>query len=146
MGKTYEPKLTIERTFRAPIERVWAMWTTKAGLEAWYWPVPMVAKVIALDVRVGGGFEIGSPGFPHTSRGTYTAIVPFERLEVTAYVDFMVDVAPYERHDVIEFHAVPEGTRMVFTSTRMHDDVWQQRSEMGFASSLDKLERALAAA
>jgi uncharacterized protein YndB with AHSA1/START domain len=142
--KTYLPTVTIERTFRAPVERVWAMWTTKAGLEKWYWPAGMDAIVIALDVRVGGGFEIGSPGFPLTSRGTYTAVVPNERLELTAAVDFVADVEPYERHDVIEFHAVPGGTKMVFTSTRMHDDVWQGRATVGFSQSLDKLERALA--
>lgn len=44
------PTATIERTFRAPVERVWAMWTTKEGLEAWYWPAPL-----ALRARIDRG-------------------------------------------------------------------------------------------
>ena len=45
--------VTIERTFQASIDKVWAMWTTASGLEKWYWPAPLTAKVIALDLRDG---------------------------------------------------------------------------------------------
>jgi hypothetical protein len=40
------PTLNMERLFKAPIEKVWSMWTTKESLEKWYWPAPLVAKVL----------------------------------------------------------------------------------------------------
>ena len=29
-------KLALERTFEAPVEEVWALWTTKDGVESWW--------------------------------------------------------------------------------------------------------------
>ncbi|GEM_PF-90837 len=141
--RTYWPAFTVERVFRAPVEKVWRMWTTKEGLEAWYWPEPLVAHVKRLDLRVGGGWEIAAEGLPHTSRATFTEIVPHERLGMIAPIDFIPDVEPYDRGDTIEFHRVAEGTKMTFTSTRMHSDTWQKASGSGWSSSIDRLTRAL---
>lgn len=141
--RTYAPLFTVERTFKAPVEKVWAMWTTKAGLEQWYWPEGMVATVKHLDVRPGGGYDIAAEGLPHTSRGTYTEVVHQQRLGILATIDFLQGVEPYDRIDSIEFHPVPGGTRMVFTASRHHDDHWQAMANAGWASSLDKLQRAL---
>jgi uncharacterized protein YndB with AHSA1/START domain len=33
-----KPRITIERTYLARIEDVWALWTTKEGLESWWGP------------------------------------------------------------------------------------------------------------
>jgi uncharacterized protein YndB with AHSA1/START domain len=29
-------RIALERTFVAPVEDVWELWTTKAGLESWW--------------------------------------------------------------------------------------------------------------
>ncbi len=140
------PSVELERVFKAPVERVWAMWTTRAGLEKWYWPVPLVGRVVHLDVRAGGSYEIAAEGLEHTSRGTYTEVKERELLVMMARIDFLSEVEAYDRTDVVEFHPLPgnAGTKMLFTSTPMHAAVWQERSTKGFWSSLDKLERALA--
>lgn len=142
--RTYWPPFVTERVFRAPVDTVWRMWTTREGLAKWYWPEPFVAQVRHLDLRPGGRFEIGSVGLDHTSRGTYFEVVPNKRLGYVAPVDFLPGVEPYDRVDVIEFHPTPEGhTRMVFTSSRMHDEEWQRLANGGWGSSMDKLDRAL---
>ena len=48
------PKLTIERVINAPIETVWALWTTKPGIEAWWGPEGFSVSVRSLDLRAGG--------------------------------------------------------------------------------------------
>jgi uncharacterized protein YndB with AHSA1/START domain len=143
MTKREEPTVTLERSFKAPVEKVWTMWTTTSGLEKWYWPEGLTAKVLKLEVKPGGSYEIAAPGLPHTSRGTYEEVIPNERLVLLAKIDFIEGVDAFERRDVIEFHRTKEGTRMVFTSTKLPGE-WQERSIKGFWSSLDKLERALA--
>ena len=51
--------LHIERVIDAPREAVFAAWTTAAAMEEWYQDGPdYEARVLELDVRVGGGFRI----------------------------------------------------------------------------------------
>jgi uncharacterized protein YndB with AHSA1/START domain len=120
------------------------MWTTKEGLEKWYWPEPLVGTVRKLDLRVGGTWEIAAEGLHHTSRGTFTEIVHHKRIGMVVPIDFIPGVEGYDRGDTIEFHELPGGhTRMVFTATRMHSDEWQLLANGGWGSSLDKLERVL---
>ena len=143
--RTYGPLLTIERTFKAPVAKVWALWTTVEGLEKWYWPEPLVAKVLHLDLRVGGRDEISAVGTPYMSRGIYTEIVPNVRLRSTLLIDFIEGVQAYDREDDIVFSELPDGTtKMVFTTTHMHSDHWQNMSQAGWSSSLQRLDRVIA--
>ena len=38
-------RLTLERTYRAPLEKVWELWTTKAGIESWWGPDGFTVEV-----------------------------------------------------------------------------------------------------
>ena len=44
----------IERTFDAPAELVWRMWTDPGHFSAWYGPTGATIPVATMDVRVGG--------------------------------------------------------------------------------------------
>ncbi|MEL6573779.1 MAG: SRPBCC domain-containing protein [Pseudomonadota bacterium] len=44
----------IERTFDAPIDTVWAMWTDAEKFKAWYGPMGMTVPSAEMDVSVGG--------------------------------------------------------------------------------------------
>src|SRR6185369_12585987 len=46
--------ITLERTFTAPVEDVWELWTTREGIESWWGPDGFTVKVRKLDLRVGG--------------------------------------------------------------------------------------------
>ena len=50
-------KITFERTYKAPLEDVWDLWTTRDGIESWWGPEGFVAKVHKLDLRAGGDLE-----------------------------------------------------------------------------------------
>ncbi len=50
--------LRIERTFDAPIEKVWAMWTDPALFAQWYGPNGMEVPVAEMDVAPGGRRKI----------------------------------------------------------------------------------------
>jgi uncharacterized protein YndB with AHSA1/START domain len=81
-------KITIETLVNAPIEDVWRAWTTPADIVRWNtatpeWHTPRAT----VDLREGGRFcsrmeaKDGSVGFDF--EGTYTKIVPHERIEAT---------------------------------------------------------------
>ncbi len=152
------PKITFERTFRASMEEVWELWTTKGGLEMWWGPEGFTTAVSKLDLRPGGEFEYAmtatspdaveamkSAGLSLTSvaRGRYAEITPRRRLAYVTVADFIPGIAPYEVAAVVEIHPASGGVRMVVTEDAMHDDLWTQRSMMGMNSSLDRLTKVL---
>lgn len=91
-------RISVETRIAAPIEEVWRAYTTPADIMAWNaasddWHTTSAA----VDLREGGAFSSrmeakdGSMGFDFA--GTYTRIVPHERIEFsfgdrTAEVDF----------------------------------------------------------
>ncbi len=153
-GRTSARKVTIERTFKAPPQTVWAMWTTKEGLEKWYAPEGFEVRVQKLDLRAGGGYQIEmeavdpqaiegvkAVGVPTTTvvRATYTEITPMRRLAFRDVADFIPGVAPYEVASLVEFHAVPGGTRVVLVTDAMHNAEWTEMATMGWNNQLDRL-------
>ena len=102
-------RITLERTYRARIEDVWELWTTKDGIESWWGPGGFAVKVRKLELRPGGELHyamtaIAPPqiefmkkaGMPLTTeaRLTYTEIVAPRRLASTHLADFIPGVAP----------------------------------------------------
>jgi uncharacterized protein YndB with AHSA1/START domain len=47
-------KITIERRYRAALEDVWDLWTTKEGIESWWGPEGFAVTVQLLELTVGG--------------------------------------------------------------------------------------------
>ena len=77
----------IERTFDAPVDLIWQMWTDPEHFKNWYGPKSFTVPVAAMDVRVGGKRLVcmASPdgSMKMWTTGEYTEIVPNERLVYT---------------------------------------------------------------
>ncbi len=128
-------QITVETTVAAPIAEVWRAWTTPADIKQWNaasddWHT----TAATVDLRVGGAFSSrmeakdGSMGFDFA--GTYTKIVPNERIEC-AFGDRLL---------VVEF--LPANgkvtVRETFDAEETHS-VEQQRS--GWQAILDRFKR-----
>jgi uncharacterized protein YndB with AHSA1/START domain len=147
-------RVTIERSFNAPIAEVWALWTTKDGIESWWGPPGFEVKVRTLDVRRGGELLyamtavapdqidfLKKAGMPLTTESlvTYTEVVPHQRLAFTQMVDFIPNVKPYAVAMTVDFHTQQEAVRLVMTLDAMHDEYWTNMMVMGWESELGKL-------
>ncbi len=77
----------IERTFDAPIEVVWQMWTDPEHFKKWYGPTGFTVPVSEKDVRVGGKHLccMASPdgSLKMWTTGEFVEVVPHERLVYT---------------------------------------------------------------
>jgi len=49
--------IVIERTYRATVQEIWDLWTTKDGFESWWGPEGFRVEVHELDARVGGALR-----------------------------------------------------------------------------------------
>ena len=47
-------RMTLERVYRADLQDVWDLWTTKDGIESWWGPGGFAVTVRKLDLRPGG--------------------------------------------------------------------------------------------
>ncbi len=152
--------MKIERTFHAPPETLWALWTTKEGVESWWGPEGFTTTVRKLDLRPGGEFEyenratapeqiagLKELGLSPTSsvKNIFTEVVPPRRLAMRTQIDFVPGVEPYEITTVFEFRALRGGTKLVFTSSKMHSEQWTDLAKRGQMSQFDKLGRILGA-
>jgi uncharacterized protein YndB with AHSA1/START domain len=150
--------ITMERTFDAPVEEVWEMWTTKNGIESWWGPEGFVTEVRKIDLRPGGELDynmiavdpeqiefLKKAGMSATtpSKVTYTEVIPFRRLAYRSWADFIPGVEPYDVMTTVDFYAEADGTRMVLLFDAMHDEHWTNLATMGWESELGKLERVL---
>jgi uncharacterized protein YndB with AHSA1/START domain len=151
-----KPKVVIERTYRAEVEELWDLWTTKEGFESWWGPDSFRAHVHTIEAREGGKLhydmvavtpemveamkQMGRPP-SHESRGRFAEFRPYERLTLVHVVDFVPGVEPYDSTIVVDFFPSGEVVRMIMTLHPMHDEEFSTMQVMGFTSQLSKLDR-----
>lgn len=81
--------VVIERSFDAPAELIWQMWTEPEHFKAWYGPDGATVPVAKMDVRVGGSrlvcIEMDTPGglMQMWFTGEYHEVVANQRLIYT---------------------------------------------------------------
>lgn len=159
-GLASRRRITIERTYKATIEDVWELWTTREGLESWWGPEGFSVKVHELDLRPGRELRyamtatapeqvefLKKAGMPLTTeaRVTYSEVAPPQRLVYTHLADFIPGIEPYGVETMVELFPIADGVRMVLTFDAMHDDQWTQMAVMGHESELRKLDKVLGA-
>jgi uncharacterized protein YndB with AHSA1/START domain len=149
-------KVVFERTYRAPVEDLWRLWTTKAGFESWWGPEGFRVEVHALEARAGGALAydmiadapdaiaaMARAGQPrsHATRGRFAEFAPYERLTLVHVIDFLEGIEPYESTIEVDFRAAGDRARMTVTLHPHRDPHWTKLSAEGFRSQLTKLDR-----
>jgi uncharacterized protein YndB with AHSA1/START domain len=155
-----EDAVVITRSFDAPVDLVWHMWTDPEHFKAWYGPDGATIPVAKMDVRVGGRrlvcMEMPSPSGPMQMwfTGEYREVVQHERLVYTesmsdenGNVASPSDMGMPEGHPTttevrVELEDVGGRTRMVMTHAGIPDD---SPGAAGWAMALDKLAAHLEA-
>jgi uncharacterized protein YndB with AHSA1/START domain len=146
--------VVIERSFDAPVDLIWQMWTDPEHFKAWYGPDGATIPVAKMDVRVGGTrlvcMEMQSPDGPMQMwfTGEYREVVENERL---VYTESMSDengnvVSPSdmgmpEGHPTttevrVDLEDIGGRTKMVMTHVGIPAD---SPGAAGWAMALEKL-------
>jgi uncharacterized protein YndB with AHSA1/START domain len=153
--------ITLERFYDAPVETVWELWTTKAGIESWWGPTGFTTEVTAIDVRPGGRIVyvmtatdpemkefLERQGMPPATQQVLTIheVAPHRRLVTTNVVDFIPGIPAYEVGMVVDMEAAGARTRLVVTLDAMHDQHWTEMAVKGWEGQLENLARMVAQA
>src|SRR5262249_24406181 len=115
-------QVVIERTYRAQLQELWDLWTTKEGFESWWGPEGFRVEGRKSEARKGGAIHyariadapeqiefmkrMGRPT-SHETRGKFSEFAPHTRLALTHMIDFIPGVAAYESTMAVDF--IPAG-------------------------------------
>jgi uncharacterized protein YndB with AHSA1/START domain len=139
--------LRIERTFDAPIEKVFDAWTSPEVIRRWWQAeVGWETSEAEVDLRIGGDVRVvmrdPANDQDHGGGGRYTEIERPTRLAFT----WIWDSDSRRTLIEIDFAKTGDGTKVTFT----HSGLWNEESvrshEGGWGRILDSLGRTLGAA
>ena len=148
----------LERTYEAPAELIWGMWTTAAGLEEWWGAEGFETRVSDIELQPGGQVRytmtatgpeqvefVQSLGMPLSSefRRTFTEVAPPTRLAYLSLIDFVPDQDPYEHLTIVDIEPAGDRTHVVMTVDPLHDETWTQEYRAHRDNELDNLEAAI---
>ena len=154
MAEASTDAVVLERSFDAPVELIWQMWTDPEHFRAWYGPEGASIPVAKMDVRVGGTrlvcMEMQSPNGPMQMwfTGEFRVVIENERL---VYTESMADANgnvlepstmgtpdgyPATTEITVEFHVVDGRTEMVMTHAGIPSD---SPGATGWTMAFDKL-------
>lgn len=147
---------SVERTFDAPIDVVWAAWTTASALESWYHPTELsvVPGSATSEATEGGAWSIGIDaskfGFTPYFYGRYTAVAPHQHLRHTMHYTESVE-ALTEADQTTDFHEIEvdfseegRGTTVTFRQIGDLPEEEATRAKAGMESYFDSLAAYLA--
>ena len=148
----------LERTYDAPVELIWELCTTAAGLVQWWGPDGFETRVDELELRPGGHVRytltatgpeqvafVRNLGMPLSSefRRTFTDVEPRSRLAYLSLIDFVPDHEPYEHLTVIDIEPAADRTYVVMTLDPLHDEGWNEEYVAHRVTELENLEAAI---
>jgi uncharacterized protein YndB with AHSA1/START domain len=159
-GYGSQDAVVIERSFDAPVELVWRMWTQAEHFRAWYGPEGASIPVADLDLRVGGTrrvcMEVQAPDGPMRMwfTGEHREIVEPVRLVYTEAISDqhgnvlspaqmgMPDGHPVTTEVRVELEDLGGRTRMVMTHVGIPSG---SPGAAGWMMAIDKLAALLEA-
>lgn len=148
--------IVIERVYRAALQDIWALWTTKDGFQSWWGPEGFRADVHEIDARQGGvlrydmvadsaeiiaAMEGAGQPTSHGVSARFSVFEPRTRLVLTSMIDFLPGVEPYENDILVAFEPLGDSVRMTVTLSGMHDPAFSEMQREGFTSQLSRLDR-----
>ncbi len=150
--------IVIERTFDAPVDLIWRLWTQSEHFKSWYGPQGFTVPVAELDVRVGGKrlvcMEAPDGSMKMWTTGEHTEVITNERL---SYTESMADengnvvAPPSDGHGhpgttrvTVQLEDLGGRTKMVVTHAGLPANSpgatgWEQ----AFAKMVDHIETVL---
>ena len=146
MTQDTDNAVRLTRTFDAPRDVVWRMWTDPAEFAAWYGPDGATVEVTEWELRPGGrrlvAMGVETPGGPMTMRftGEFVEVSEPDRL---VYTEAMADQEHPQTRVEVELHEDGERTSLLLVH---HGIPAGSPGEAGWATALEHLATRLLSA
>jgi uncharacterized protein YndB with AHSA1/START domain len=142
-------ELRLERTFKAPRERVFDAWTDPSIMARWFGPANTAVDQCELEPRVGGRYRLvvrAGEGKTNEVSGEYRTIRRPSMLVFTWAWTQADGSRGHEYTIEVGFAETPQGTRLTLVQHAFVDAEQRANHQHGWQGSFDKLDEQLAAA
>ena len=134
--------LRLERIIAVPPETLFALWVDPAQLIKWWAPDGFSASVEALETMPGGRWRVGlhGPGGAGPSMsGVYRIVEPPRRLAFSWAWDGEGGARGHQSEVIVNFEAVPGGTRLVLVHQAFEGRSARDRHNNGWSMAIGQL-------
>ena len=141
--------LSITRTFAAPRELVFKVWTQPEHLVRWWGPKGFTTPSSQVDVRPGGAYRTvmrSEAGKDICMRGHYREVVPPERLVMTFAWEDEAGQPGRETLVTVTFAEEGQNTRLTFQQGVFETVEARDSHARGWGEFLERLDEYLKAA
>ncbi len=138
-------ELVLTRTFDAPRDLVYKVWTDPKHIPLWWGPHGFTTTVQAMDVRPGGAFRFsmrGPDGNDYPFNGEYVEVVAPERL---VFVGTIHNVPHHDVWTEIRFAEEDDKTKIRVHQVYAFESDATRGAPIGWSQQLDRLEKYLVA-
>jgi uncharacterized protein YndB with AHSA1/START domain len=148
MSDNSDDALTVTRTIDAPVETVFAAWTTPETLRQWWGPGDFTCPEATVDLRPGGHYRLvmqTKGGMTMVVSGTYREVVAPKRLVYTWRWESgpLPPAGAAESEVTVEFRGDEDRTQVVVTHRAFPVDHGPDMYRVGWDQGLEKLDRTL---
>lgn len=144
MEKSEHRELRITRTFKAPIELMWEVWTNPDHLIHWWGPDGFTSTVTKMDFREGGEWILtlhGPDGTNYPNRSIFREIVPLKKIVFEHFNPHFITTVIFEpkgRDTRIDWSLLFDSAEMLETIVKAH------KADKGQEENVERLEKYLA--
>lgn len=143
MKKTDSRALRMIRTFHAPVQLMWEVWTRPEHIVNWWGPEGFTSTIHHMDLREGGEWKLtlhGPDGVNYPNRSVFKEIVPFEKIVFEHFNPHFIAtvlLAPEDEATSIDW-------TLLFDTAEMRDIVVKaHKAEEGQKQNFERLDKYL---
>lgn len=147
-------KLTVTRSFNAPLPVVWSAWTESEILDQWWAPKPFKAETKSMDFRAGGLWHycmVGPEGEKHWCRVDYHSVTFQKHISSTdgfcdenANPNTEFPLMHWEKNFKSDGDETNVYIELTFDKEEDMGTILQMGFEEGFTAGLENLDEYLA--
>jgi uncharacterized protein YndB with AHSA1/START domain len=143
MEKSENREMRITRTFKAPLELVWEVWTNPEHIVNWWGPNGFTNTIHTMEVKEGGEWKLtmhGPDGTNYPNRSVFKEIIPLKKIVFEHFNPNFITTVLFESKGAETFME----WSMLFETAELRDIVVKQhKADVGMKQNVEKLEMFL---
>jgi uncharacterized protein YndB with AHSA1/START domain len=143
MEKTETRELRITRSFKAPIELMWEVWTNPEHVINWWGPDGFTTTIHTMEVKEGGEWTLtmhGPDGTNYPNRSVYKEIIPMKKIVFEHFNPHFFTTVLFESKGAETL----VDWSMLFDTAEMRDIVVKaHKADDGLRQNMEKLNHYL---